>query len=105
MDLVLGHGIIHLVVLRKFPGVRLAPPFGQEIVEEPRIAAHDPERARPCFRMANDIGHARVSRPQQGGRQFGGGETVALVVEIRVAARPVAPLLHAPACGSGVRSR
>ena len=93
MDVVLGDRIEDLVGGGKAEGRRLAPPFGQKVIEEPRVPAHDPHAAAGAFRMAENIGHAEDLRAGKVRRQRRRFEPVAHVVEVGVPPRCLDPVL------------
>ena len=86
VDVVLGHGVVDLVRPGQAEGRRLAPALGQEVVEEPRVPAHDPHAAAGALGVAADVGHAEDLRARQVRRQRRGIQAVPHVVEVGVPA-------------------
>jgi hypothetical protein len=85
VDMIFGEGVIDFVIIGEFPGGSFAPAFGEEIVEEARVAADDPELTAGAFGVAMDVRDIEDFDLFEVRRHFGGDESVALVIEVGMA--------------------
>ena len=86
LDAVLGFRVVHLGGVGQALAGRAPPALGQEIVEQMRIAAHDPQLAPRAVAVAVDVIHAEDVRRMQMRRKpagaFGVPKPVPLPFEI-----------------------